>query len=77
MCQARQYSDEMHCAKCDLRWDTNDVQPPACRGDHFGATPKHVLVETLRRCANDYSTDEDHDTAAELQEAALLIERMN
>jgi len=29
-CRARQYSDEMHCAACRLRWDTNDPEPPAC-----------------------------------------------
>jgi hypothetical protein len=77
MCQARQYSDTMQCARCHLQWDTNDANPPACQGEHIGATPKHFLVETLRRCANDYSTDEDHDTAGQLMEAALLIERKN
>lgn len=29
-CQARQYSDEMHCPRCRLRWDTNDPEPPVC-----------------------------------------------
>lgn len=29
-CQARRYSDEMHCAKCRLRWDVNDPEPPLC-----------------------------------------------
>ena len=29
-CHAIQYSDEMHCPVCRLRWDTNDPEPPAC-----------------------------------------------
>lgn len=32
-CKAIQYSDEMHCAHCGLRWDVNDPEPPACRLD--------------------------------------------
>lgn len=29
-CAAIQYSDEMHCPRCRLRWDTNDPEPPPC-----------------------------------------------
>lgn len=29
-CAARQYSDQMHCAKCGLTWDMNDPEPPKC-----------------------------------------------
>mgnify|MGYP001595508908 CR=1 FL=1 len=29
-CKSVQYSDSMHCATCDLVWDTNDSYPPAC-----------------------------------------------
>lgn len=29
-CLALQQSDEMFCAKCNLRWDVNDRLPPAC-----------------------------------------------
>lgn len=29
-CHARQYSDEMHCILCRLRWDVNDPEPPMC-----------------------------------------------
>lgn len=29
-CRAIQYSDEMYCAKCNLRWDINDPEPPDC-----------------------------------------------
>jgi len=30
-CAARQYSDQMVCAPCDLEWDVNDRHAPACR----------------------------------------------
>lgn len=76
-CKARQYSDTMHCAKCNLQWDVNDPMPPACRGLHLGPTKTHDLVATLRKCAMDYSRDDDHDSAAQLQEAALLLENSN
>lgn len=29
-CKAVQYSDEMVCNECGLRWDTNDQDPPQC-----------------------------------------------
>lgn len=29
-CAARQYSDQMQCAKCGITWDTNDIDPPKC-----------------------------------------------
>ncbi|UUV43240.1 hypothetical protein RCCWILLIS_68 [Rhodobacter phage RcCWillis] len=32
-CRAIQYSDEMHCAQCGLRWDVNDAEPPECGAD--------------------------------------------
>lgn len=30
-CEARQQSDEMFCARCNLRWDVNDPAPPPCK----------------------------------------------
>ena len=30
-CDAHQQSDEMWCARCNLRWDVNDPDPPPCR----------------------------------------------
>lgn len=30
-CEARQYSDQMHCKKCNLTWDMNDLDPPKCK----------------------------------------------
>lgn len=35
-CQAIQYSDEMACSLCGLRWDTNDPAPPPCNPDRIG-----------------------------------------
>lgn len=29
-CTARQFSDQMVCAECDLSWDVNDRFPPDC-----------------------------------------------
>lgn len=29
-CEARRYSDEMHCPKCRLQWGMNDPEPPMC-----------------------------------------------
>lgn len=30
-CKARQFSDQMVCEPCGLRWDVNDPEPPACK----------------------------------------------
>ena len=30
-CSARQFSDQMQCAKCGLCWDMNDPEPPECK----------------------------------------------
>lgn len=32
-CEARQYSDQKVCHKCDLVWDMNDPDPPECLTD--------------------------------------------
>lgn len=29
-CKARQYSDQMVCDQCQLKWDANDPDPPEC-----------------------------------------------
>lgn len=29
-CHAKQYSDTMVCAECNLVWDVNDPHPPRC-----------------------------------------------
>ena len=29
-CKARQYSDQMECARCGHIWDINDSDPPEC-----------------------------------------------
>lgn len=31
MCEARQYSDQKRCERCDLTWDMNDPDPPRCK----------------------------------------------
>jgi hypothetical protein len=30
-CAAIQYSDQMICPRCDLTWDTNTIDAPACK----------------------------------------------
>ncbi len=30
-CRAMQYGDRTACVHCRLEWDTNDLDPPACR----------------------------------------------
>lgn len=51
-CEARQYSDQMQCARCGLAWDVNDHEPPAClpRRDVTVTARADVLGrETARR----------------------------
>ncbi len=31
VCQARQYSDQTICTRCDMTWDVNDPEPPNCK----------------------------------------------
>jgi len=33
-CHAVQQSDEMFCARCDLRWDVSEPKPTQCRPTH-------------------------------------------
>lgn len=33
-CEAVQYSDQMHCARCGIQYDVNDQDPPECFGDY-------------------------------------------
>ena len=33
-CEARQQSDQMRCERCNLLWDTNDIDPPQCLTGH-------------------------------------------
>jgi hypothetical protein len=44
-CKAIQYSDEMHCAPCGLRWDVNDPEPPACRLDAPRTAPPEEIED--------------------------------
>ena len=37
-CEARQYSDQMHCDRCGLAWDMNDDDPPECIPRHAAAS---------------------------------------
>lgn len=57
-CQARQQSDEMYCAKCNLRWDANDSDPPKCLPD-----PKPLVNRfsgTCIRCGLTVAADQGY-----------------
>lgn len=38
-CEAVQYSDEMHCARCGVYYDVNDPDPPECAPRPIGSNP--------------------------------------
>lgn len=38
-CEAVQYSDEMHCARCGVYYDVNDPDPPECAPHPIGSNP--------------------------------------
>lgn len=45
-CEARQYSDQMNCARCGLVWDVNDPDEPTC--------PK-IAAERAKRVQAEYT----------------------
>ena len=47
-CQARQYSDQMQCARCGLAWDVKDPEPPKC------LTPNELGVRKLKGLKADW-----------------------
>ena len=50
-CVARQYSDQMQCARCGLTWDVNDPEPPECglaRKPETGYVKFKTLVKKLK-----------------------------
>ena len=46
-CEARQYSDMMHCKKCGLAWDMNDPDEPACGSTTVEYEIKQALKATI------------------------------
>lgn len=46
-CKARQQSDEIACAKCGLRWEANDPDPPKCNVQRSA----RVILEKINRRA--------------------------
>lgn len=47
-CKAIQYSDEMYCADCGLRWDVNDPDPPACNREEAGLSDRQRLEQVAQ-----------------------------
>lgn len=33
MCDKRRVADEYYCARCRIRWDVNDPEPPPCEAE--------------------------------------------
>lgn len=52
-CHARQYSDEMHCPVCRLRWDVNDPEPPLCGKNVPSIIPPDGPVTVAERGLNE------------------------
>jgi len=48
-CEARQYSDQMVCVKCDLSWDVNDLDPPKCGNEKTEDDRRKFVAETKRK----------------------------
>lgn len=51
MCDARQYSDQMHCHSCGLQWDVGDCDPPTCGAELTQRALR--IADTLSRIASD------------------------
>jgi len=48
-CEARQYSDQKVCHRCNLVWDMNDPEPPECRPEPGEKQRGRAAIEQLRR----------------------------
>jgi len=47
-CEARQYSDQKVCHRCNLVWDMNDPEPPECP---LEASPEREALRASGRAA--------------------------
>lgn len=78
-CVAVQQSDEMYCARCNLRWDVNDNDPPRCRkslpvsaaADH--RTPDRKKLDAVAKGYNDLVAfqQKQRDTIAKMIRACV------
>ena len=48
-CEARQYSDQKVCHRCNLVWDMNDPEPPECRPEPGEKQRGRAAIEQLRQ----------------------------
>ena len=55
-CQARQYSDQKHCERCNLTWDMNDFDPPECLTIRVKEIGKRTIATLQRDLSNDQTT---------------------
>lgn len=47
-CVARQHNDQMICHRCQLQWDVNDPEPPACE---VACQPTEIITKRQRQTA--------------------------
>jgi hypothetical protein len=70
-CQARRYSDQMHCGRCGLTWDINDPEPPTCatEGQHRASGPlrgsfdERISIQKIRDLLNDPPSAKKYEPA--------------
>jgi hypothetical protein len=65
-CEAVQYSDEMSCMRCDLRWDTNEPVPPKCK-------PRHSLDGVFESAAEALAHRSPNTPAGEIAMVSIAI----
>lgn len=79
-CSATQQSDEMYCAPCNLRWDVNDPEPPACRKSFpvlaaapDNRTPDRKKLDAVAKGYNDLMAlqQKQRDTTAKMIRACV------
>ena len=50
-CYAQNQSDEMYCAKCDLRWYKNDGDRPACKNKDCADNKAFLEAMGVKKCS--------------------------
>lgn len=68
-CQARQYSDQMHCGLCGLTWDMNDIDPPQCKPLREEEKPKQMTVSIKRQVHDEVVVEIPDEDWAQLKNA--------
>ncbi len=59
-CKARQQSDQMFCASCNLIWDMNDPEPPECALEQRNDEVLNHLIAASKLCHGESNTNGVH-----------------